>query len=169
MIKNILIFIVLIIFVGGGVWFFVKKSKSIENANLSPTPSLSTAVSPNPALSASASPEIPVDRISGQELKTGTGAEAKSGDTVTVNYVGMFPDGKKFDSSYDRGQPFTFKLGAGQVIKGWDIGVAGMKEGGKRKLYIPPQFGYGDKDYGPIPANSFLVFEVELLKVAKSQ
>jgi tryptophan-rich sensory protein len=99
------------------------------------------------------------------DITVGTGAEAKNGNTVEVNYLGTFLDGKKFDSSYDRGVPFSFRLGAGDVIKGWDQGVLGMKVGGKRKLIVPPILGYGDKDYGPIPANSTLAFEVELLGV----
>ena len=96
----------------------------------------------------------------------GTGAEAKAGNTVTVNYTGTFTDGKKFDSSLDPGRtPFPFTLGAGQVIPGWDEGVAGMKVGGKRKLVIPSTLGYGANDYGPIPGGSTLIFEVELLGV----
>lgn len=95
----------------------------------------------------------------------GTGAEAVAGKTVSVNYVGTLTDGTKFDSSYDRNQPFEFPLGGGQVIKGWDQGVVGMKVGGKRKLVIPPDMGYGSKANGKIPANSTLVFEIELLDV----
>ena len=95
----------------------------------------------------------------------GTGDEAVSGKTVTVNYVGTLTDGTKFDSSYDRNQPFDFALGAGQVIKGWDQGVVGMKVGGKRKLVIPPSLGYGSTANGKIPANSTLIFEIELLGV----
>ena len=97
----------------------------------------------------------------------GTGAEAKAGMTVTVQYTGTLENGKKFDSSYDHGTPFTFALGAGQVIKGWDQGVAGMKVGGKRKLVIPPALGYGAQDVGGglIPPNSTLTFEVELVSV----
>lgn len=102
-----------------------------------------------------------------EDIKVGTGAEAKSGQRVSVHYVGTLQsDGSKFDSSRDRGQPFTFSLGAGQVIKGWDQGVAGMKVGGLRKLTIPPDLGYGARGYPPvIPANSTLVFEVELIDV----
>ncbi len=97
----------------------------------------------------------------------GTGAEALAGNTVTVNYIGTLTDGKKFDSSYDRGQPFSFILGAGQVIRGWDEGILGMKVGGKRKLVIPASLGYGSQSMGNglIPANSTLIFEVELLGV----
>ena len=100
------------------------------------------------------------------DMKVGTGAEAVSGKTVTVHYVGTLTNGSKFDSSRDRGQGFTFRLGAGQVIQGWDKGVAGMKVGGVRKLTIPPDMGYGERGFPPvIPPNSTLVFEVELLDV----
>jgi FKBP-type peptidyl-prolyl cis-trans isomerase FkpA len=98
--------------------------------------------------------------------KEGTGTEAKSGNSVEVHYTGWLKDGTKFDSSVDRGQPFGFQLGAGMVIKGWDEGVAGMKVGGKRKLIIPPELGYGARGAGRvIPPNAELTFEVELLKV----
>lgn len=99
------------------------------------------------------------------DVKVGTGAEAVSGQEVTVHYVGTLDDGTKFDSSRDRGTPFTFNLGAGQVIKGWDLGVAGMKVGGVRKLTIPADLAYGDRAIGSIPAGSTLHFEVELLGV----
>ncbi|HEY8020945.1 MAG TPA: FKBP-type peptidyl-prolyl cis-trans isomerase [Thermoanaerobaculia bacterium] len=102
------------------------------------------------------------------DQKVGDGDEAKSGDTVTVHYTGWLTDGKKFDSSVDRNQPFTFRLGASQVIEGWDKGVAGMKVGGKRKLTIPPGLAYGNRAVGGvIPPNSTLIFEVELLGVKK--
>lgn len=101
-----------------------------------------------------------------EEQKVGTGTEAKAGKMVSVHYTGTLTDGKKFDSSLDRGQPFSFALGAGQVIKGWDEGVAGMKVGGKRKLTIPSELGYGARGAGGvIPPNATLVFEVELLDV----
>jgi FKBP-type peptidyl-prolyl cis-trans isomerase FkpA len=100
------------------------------------------------------------------EVRQGSGEEAKAGNTVTVHYVGTLTDGKKFDSSRDRGEGFTFRLGAGQVIRGWDQGVAGMKVGGLRKLTIPPELGYGARGFPPvIPADATLVFEVELLEV----
>lgn len=100
------------------------------------------------------------------DLKVGTGKEAKAGSTVSVHYTGTLLNGLKFDSSHDRKTPFEFVLDSGAVIKGWDAGVKGMREGGKRKLVIPPALGYGDRAQGDkIPPNSVLVFEVELLKV----
>ena len=101
-----------------------------------------------------------------ETLKAGEGAEARTGNNVTVHYVGTLTDGKKFDSSRDRGRGFSFKLGAGMVIKGWDQGVAGMKIGEVRKLTIPPDLAYGAAGRPPvIPPSSTLVFEVELLSV----
>ncbi len=101
-----------------------------------------------------------------EDIKVGEGAEAVAGKQVTVNYEGKLMNGTKFDSSYDRGTPFTFALGAGQVIAGWDQGVAGMKGGGKRRLIIPAELAYGSQAVGGvIPPNSTLDFTVELLGV----
>ncbi len=100
------------------------------------------------------------------DTQVGTGAEAVAGSTLKVHYRGTLANGKEFDSSYSRNQPFEFKLGAGQVIKGWDQGFAGMKVGGKRKLTIPPSLGYGEAGAPPvIPPNATLIFDVELLDV----
>jgi FKBP-type peptidyl-prolyl cis-trans isomerase len=109
--------------------------------------------------------EKPAALVTSDEV-VGKGPSAKSGDRVTVHYTGWLVDGTKFDSSKDRHQPFSFALGAGKVIPGWDQGVAGMKVGGKRKLTVPPDMGYGARGAGGvIPPNATLVFEVELLKI----
>jgi FKBP-type peptidyl-prolyl cis-trans isomerase len=102
-----------------------------------------------------------------KDTVVGTGAEAKAGDLVTVNYTGKFADGKVFDSSIPRGKPFDFTLGVGMVIPGWDQGVAGMKVGGKRSLVIPSDLAYGPNDYNGIPGGSTLYFDVELVGVKK--
>jgi len=102
-----------------------------------------------------------------EDLRVGTGATARAGQDVVVHYTGWLADGRKFDSSRDRGDPFRFGLGAGQVIAGWDEGVEGMAVGGQRKLTIPPQLGYGEWGAGGvIPPNATLVFDVELLDVS---
>lgn len=98
-------------------------------------------------------------------LEEGSGKEATGGDDVTVHYVGTLIDGSQFDSSIDRGEPFTFVLGIGQVIQGWDEGVVGMKIGEKRRLEIPSFMGYGETGAGSIPPNAGLIFEVELLEI----
>ncbi len=175
MTKTILVFVIIIIFGVITVWLFMNKSK---NANapivesVSPSTSVEATLTTSPLPTASAPAGKVIDLGGGllvQDLIVGKGDVAQKGETIAVNYVGTLADGKKFDSSYDRGQPFQFNLGTGQVIQGWDLGVVGMKVGGKRKLTIPPSFGYGAQNIGNglIPPNSTLIFEVELLGVQK--
>lgn len=110
-----------------------------------------------------ATKEVPKMQI--EDIKVGDGDTAEVGRQLTVQYKGTLTNGVQFDSSYDRNSPFQFRLGEGNVIKGWDQGMVGMKVGGKRKLTIPPDLGYGSQAVGSIPPNSTLVFEVELLNV----
>ena len=136
-----------------------------------PTPTVSTPTAPPQATAPSAAPASPGATAPVTALKTvdktvGTGAAAKAGDLVTVDYTGWLTDGKKFDSSIDAGKPFQFTLGKGEVIAGWDQGVVGMQVGGVRMLTIPPDLGYGSQGAGGvIPPGATLVFEVKLLKI----
>src|ERR1039458_6126178 len=146
---------------------------TLQPATATTTQSAADAVSPppigapiQPITAAPTQPGATVTELKKEDTKVGTGAEAVTGKSVSVHYTGWLTDGTKFDSSKDRGHPFSFQLGAGQVIKGWDQGVAGMKVGGVRKLTIPPELGYGARGAGGvIPPNATLVFEVELLGV----
>jgi FKBP-type peptidyl-prolyl cis-trans isomerase len=101
-----------------------------------------------------------------EDHAVGSGATAATGDTITVNYVGAFTDGSVFDTSASHGAPFTFRLGTGQVIAGWDQGIPGMKVGGKRRLTIPPSLAYGSTGSGPIPPNTTLRFDIDLVSIA---
>ena len=153
-----------------GIFFVVTILFLLRNTfkgnELPPTPSVSVTATPQPSESVKNNKTIKLDNgLEITDLTDGYGQEARAGNAVKVNYAGTLTDGAKFDSSYDRGEPLSFILGAGQVIQGWDIGLLGMKVGGKRRLVIPPELGYGSRDHGPIPANATLIFEVELLAV----
>jgi len=137
-------------------YFLTKKPSSMENQISDSTPTSN----PMPTL-----PPSKVTELKIEDIKVGTGNAVKSGDTVSINYIGTLEDGTKFDSSYDRNQPFETQIGVGQVIEGWDKGVVGMQVGGKRKLTIPYQMAYGENAYGPIPAKATLIFEVELMAI----
>ena len=117
------------------------------------------------AVGCSDSPTAPSSLVI-EDIVVGTGATAATGDTLTVHYVGRLQNGSQFESSYDLNRPYTFRVGAGQVIAGWDQGIPGMKVGGKRRLTIPPSLAYGNQQVGSIPPNSTLVFDVELLSIA---
>jgi len=118
----------------------------------------------SPTLAEEENPTVTSSGLQYLDLVKGSGREAHVGETASVHYTGWLKDGTKFDSSVDRGQPFSFRLGAGQVIKGWDEGVVGMNIGSKRKLIIPPDLGYGARGAGRvIPPNATLIFDVELL------
>jgi FKBP-type peptidyl-prolyl cis-trans isomerase len=135
-----------------------------------PPAAASAASSPTPAAKKGNEPPV-ITKPSGlkfQVLKRGKGPFAMAGQTVSVHYTGWLTDGTKFDSSVDRGKPFQFTLGAGQVIPGWDEGVAGMRVGEKRKLIVPPDLGYGPNGAGGvIPPNATLIFDVELLDISQ--
>lgn len=170
--KTIFALTLLVIFFGIAAFIFYRKSNDVGDiSKIGLNPTISTT--PLPTLTSTPESGSIIQMENGlkiQDLKVGTGQEAKTGYAVDVNYLGTLENGTKFDSSYDRGQSFQFVLGAGQVIKGWDIGVAGMKVGGKRKLIIPPDLAYGERGAGGvIPPNATLVFEVELLAVQASK
>ncbi len=133
---------------------------------VSPTPTLpATQVEGGPP-AVSGEPTVTASGLQFIDIEVGTGDSPQPGQTVEVHYTGWLADGTKFDSSLDRGQPFSFVLGAGRVIAGWDEGVASMKVGGKRRLIIPPELAYGEGGYPPvIPANAQLIFDVELLAI----
>lgn len=150
--KYSLFILVVIILVGGVTYFFLNKN-SVESE------SMKTQETSNQTSQAT---ELKIE-----DIKVGTGDVVEKGDTVVINYVGTLTDGTKFDSSYDRNEPFQTEIGVGRVIEGWDKGVVGMKVGGKRRLTIPPEMGYGQQGVGPIPPNSTLIFDVELLEVLK--
>ena len=154
--KKAAIFIVIaVVLIWGGIALNKRLDKEAEEAGIISEKQAEEELAMN----------LPDLRV--EDMVVGTGSEAKSGNEVVVHYLGTLPDGKKFDSSYDRKQPFTMRLGEGKVIQGWELGLLGMKVGGKRRLTIPPELGYGEVGAGDglIPPNATLIFEVELLEV----
>jgi peptidylprolyl isomerase len=137
-----------------------------DEEEASPTPTTpATQVEGGPP-TVSGEPTVTASGLQFIDIEVGTGDSPQSGQTVEVHYTGWLADGTKFDSSLDRGEPFSFVIGAGRVIAGWDEGVASMKVGGKRRLIIPPELGYGEQGYPPIiPANAELTFDVEMLAI----
>lgn len=172
-ISVVLSIIVIGIFFGGYTFYSMNTQTNQELENIAVLPNtdeLATTTSEDAVIE----PKLPIkptimtttNELQIIDISVGTGQEAKAGDTISVNYLGNLEDGTKFDSSYDRGQAFTFTLGVGQVIQGWDQGVQGMKVGGKRKLIIPAKMAYGERGAGDvIPPGATLVFEVELVAV----
>lgn len=179
--RNMIIWLVVVVVIIIGLAIYMNKqnnssgnSASTESQNSAQQGTLSGSVESNTSNSTEAS--VPatgsasiqnIQGMTAQDVTVGTGAAAQNGDTVTVNYVGTLSDGTVFDSSIARNQPFTFTIGAGTVIKGWDLGVVGMKVGGERKLVIPPSLGYGAAGTpgGPIPGNATLNFTIYLLRI----
>jgi len=149
--------------------FTPSAATDISLTNASSTLATTTTMDETTAMNTGASPEGKTVTLADGLVVTdeviGTGAEAKSGNTISVNYVGTLQNGTVFDASANHGGPLSFNLGEGRVIRGWEEGLVGMKEGGKRRLVIPAALAYGDQAMGAIPANSTLVFEVEMVKV----
>ncbi len=166
--KNILLIIIAVIAIVG-FYFLLQNSQNNENENQEINSSKNSeqqeANSEEENKEENKEVEKKNQELEIEVLKEGTGEEAKNNDKVTVHYTGTLENGTKFDSSLDRGDPFVFTLGVGDVIKGWDQGVLGMKVGEKRKLTIPSELGYGSRGAGLIPPNATLIFEVELLEV----
>lgn len=153
--TKILVIVAVLILIALGI-YFLSKPQEAPTAMDEPTEEF---IENNTNISTSSA------QLKTEDLVVGEGEEVQPGDIVTVHYLGTLENGNKFDSSYDRDEPFKTQIGVGNVIEGWDTGIVGMKVGGKRKLTIPPELGYGSSVAGPIPPNSTLIFEVELLAV----
>lgn len=170
--KNSIIILIALVVISAGLYFlFDGKNGSPEGAQMNLPGSNGTSSTPDQnafksEVNSADSQKSNATQLKIEVLKEGSGREAKAGDTVRVHYTGTLADGQKFDSSVDRGQPFSFALGAGQVIAGWDQGLLGMKVGEKRRLTIPSALGYGSRGAGEvIPPDATLIFEVEMLKI----
>lgn len=162
-----IIFGAAILLVLGAVGFLAYTAWLGPNRNAPAATETAAAGEPSAPAAAAVEMTTTASGLQYQDLAVGEGAEAQPGSPVTVHYTGWLEDGTEFDSSLDSGQPFQFVLGQGGVIPGWDEGVAGMKEGGKRRLVIPSDLAYGPQGYGPIPPDATLTFEVELLEVGQ--
>ncbi len=149
--NQIIIFLIIAVFLVAGLFFVFSRSKNSTSTSTTAAPVEGATVTPS--------------GLQYIDLVEGTGASPRPGQQVTVHYTGTFPNGEKFDSSVDRGQPYPFRIGTGAVIKGWDEGIMTMKVGGKRKLIVPPDLAYGARGRPGIPPNATLLFEVELLDV----
>lgn len=163
MTKTVLVFVILILFVVITVWFVVQKTREVNKAMEIPAPTVTTTSSPEA--------DQPIHYDNGlvvQDIVVGSGKAAENGDTLSAHYIGKLENGTVFDESYGRGQPIQFVIGSGQLIKGWELGLIGMKVGGKRRLVVLPELGYGAQGAGSaIPPNATLLFEIELISVIK--
>lgn len=171
--QQIIGILIMIALLGAFAFYIVDQGKKSEQGKKSATISSSSQVDNDPCKFPSIKPGTKIlptvmdnlKMLKIEETQVGNGKIVKAGDQVCIHYKGTLVDGTEFDSSYIRKTPFVTQIGVGQVIEGWDIGIVGLKEGGKRKLTIPPELAYRDRVAGKIPANSTLIFEVELLKV----
>jgi len=165
MTKSVLVFVILVVFIAIAVWFVIQKTREAGRTTITPTPTATPTSTPAPEASE------PVRYENGlvvQDVIIGNGKIAENGDTLSAHYVGALEDGTVFDESYGKGQPIQFVLGSGQLIPGWELGIVGMKEGGKRRLVIPPELAYGAQGAGDaIPPNATILFEIELVSVTK--
>lgn len=152
MTKTVFVFVILVLFVAIAVWFVAQKTRGVNKGTETPV--------------VTATPD---NGLVIQDIVVGSGKVAENGDTLSAHYIGKLENGTIFDESYDGGQPIQFILGSGQLIKGWELGLIGMKEGGKRRLVIPPELGYGARGAGngAIPPNAILLFEIELVSIQK--
>jgi FKBP-type peptidyl-prolyl cis-trans isomerase len=166
--KTVLLVVFVVVGAGivvGAMWY----ANNVLNSQPVATQTQTQALTQTQNQTISTSTPTTMDNLKITDITVGTGTIAQNGDKVTVNYTGTFDDGTVFDSSLKPGRtPFDFVLGAGGVIKGWDLGVLGMRVGGKRELVVPPDLGYGASGYGPIPGNATLHFTVELLGVSST-
>jgi FKBP-type peptidyl-prolyl cis-trans isomerase len=171
MTKSILVFVILVLFVGVMIWFVVRKTGEVNQAADISSPIDEPASSLTDESDPTGGEFEPIQYDNGlvvQDVVVGSGKSAENGDTLSAHYIGALEDGTVFDESYSRGQPIQFVLGSGQLIQGWELGLVGMKEGGKRHLVIPSELGYGTQGAGnAIPPNATLVFEIELVSVTK--